>query len=214
MNTDLFLAILSMDAYNRPGVGGSATTVALALPDAAANAIGNASVDAPTAQSDVPGDSFFAQTYEWLGSTVISYRGTDDKSLSADPSTGWVVGGGAYNGAQAQDAAKLYLQLNGNNATPNNDFILTGDSLGGGLAGFIADIYNDEAVIFNNMPFELAANLLYSNSTSPFIDINTGLPTDQWADPAARQLYYHDNPILQSESKDSRLRGHWRGSPG
>jgi hypothetical protein len=51
--SDLFLAILSMDAYNRPETEGSATTVALVLPDAAANAIGNASVDAPTAQSDL-----------------------------------------------------------------------------------------------------------------------------------------------------------------
>jgi hypothetical protein len=64
MNSDLFLAILSMDAYNRPGVPqstGAPTTVALALPAGATNEIGNASVDAPTAQSDIPGDSFFAQ---------------------------------------------------------------------------------------------------------------------------------------------------------
>lgn len=77
MNTDLFLAILSMDAYNRPGTGGSATTVALALPDTAANGIGNAFVCAATAQSDIPVDSFFAQVHDRLGSPAISCRDTD-----------------------------------------------------------------------------------------------------------------------------------------
>jgi hypothetical protein len=65
MNTDLFLALLSMDSYNRPGFSNttttSATTVGLKLPDSAANGIGNAFVYAPTAQSDIPGDSFSAQ---------------------------------------------------------------------------------------------------------------------------------------------------------
>jgi hypothetical protein len=39
MNTDLFLAILSMDAYNRPGP--ETTDVALVLPNTG-NSIGNA----------------------------------------------------------------------------------------------------------------------------------------------------------------------------
>lgn len=166
MNTDLFLAILSMDAYNRPGVPqstGAQTTVALVLPAGAANGIGNASVDAPTAQSDIPGDSFFAAVYHWNGQTVISYRGTDN--YYQDPFTGWVTGAGIYDGAQAQDAVSLYKQLNGNSATTNSNFILTGDSLGGGLAGFVGDIYGDDAVIFNNMPFEKAVANLYYNVT-------------------------------------------------
>jgi hypothetical protein len=49
----------------------------LKLPDSAANGIGNAFVCAATAQSDIPGDSFFAQVHDRLGSTAISCRDTD-----------------------------------------------------------------------------------------------------------------------------------------
>jgi hypothetical protein len=38
---------------------------------------GNAFVCAATAQSDIPGDSFFAQVHDRLGSTAISCRDTD-----------------------------------------------------------------------------------------------------------------------------------------
>jgi hypothetical protein len=88
---------LSMDAYNRKGIlqpTGPTTTVTLALPAGIGNGIGDASVAAPTALSDIPGDSFYASVYDWNGQTVISYRGTDN--YFQDPFTGWVVGGGAY----------------------------------------------------------------------------------------------------------------------
>jgi putative lipase involved disintegration of autophagic bodies len=34
---------------------------------------------------------------------------------------------------------------------------LTGHSLGGGLAGLVGAVYLQEAVLFDNMPFELSA---------------------------------------------------------
>ena len=34
---------------------------------------------------------------------------------------------------------------------------LTGHSLGGGLAGYVASLYGKSAEIFDNMPFELAS---------------------------------------------------------
>jgi hypothetical protein len=58
MDPEVFLAILAMDAYTRPGTT-SQTTVKLQLPEAAqGGAIGDAYVYAPTSQSDIPGDSF------------------------------------------------------------------------------------------------------------------------------------------------------------
>jgi hypothetical protein len=193
MQTDLFLAILAMDAYNRSGPSSN-----VVLATGAGSAIGDFSVAAPTALSNIPGDSFFAAVYTSDTQTIISYRGTDNYYL--DGTTGWVVGGGAYGGAQAHDAAALYLQLNGNSATPNNNIILTGDSLGGGLAGFVGEIYGDNAVVFDNMPFELAASLLYSNSTEPLVDPNTGLPIPgSYVDPGARDFFYNGDPIPLSE---------------
>ena len=90
--------------------------------------------------SDIPSDSFFAATYFWGSNVVISYRGTDDTSLLADPRTGWVVGAGNYAAAQAQDAAAVFQQWNGNSIAPNPSIVLTGHSLGGGLAGFVGEI--------------------------------------------------------------------------
>jgi hypothetical protein len=68
ISNDLFMAILAMDSYNRgydPGISISGTS------------IGNATL---RLQSDVQANSaeraagFFAQSYTWNGTTVISYR--------------------------------------------------------------------------------------------------------------------------------------------
>jgi hypothetical protein len=68
VSNDLFLAILSLDAYNRgynSGVNMNGT------------AIGNAQL---STGSGITGQDvgFYAQAYNWDGTKVISYRGTDD----------------------------------------------------------------------------------------------------------------------------------------
>lgn len=81
MSTDLFLAILSLDSYNRGYDPGLAVN---------GSQLGNASLsidssvlrDANGQRFDQP-VSFFAQAYSWNDQTVISYRGTD--SLVWDP---------------------------------------------------------------------------------------------------------------------------------
>ena len=62
MDSNLFYAILSMDAYNR------GSNVGLILPDAG-GAIGDANLIGYT---DIPGDSCFEQTYLWNGKAAIS----------------------------------------------------------------------------------------------------------------------------------------------
>ena len=94
MDSNLFYAILSMDAYNR------GSNVGLILPDAG-GAIGDANLIGYT---DIPGDSFFEQTYLWNGKAVISYRGTDDplgtNFLNGDLYNGW-ISAGVYDCASA-----------------------------------------------------------------------------------------------------------------
>ena len=65
----------------------------------------------------ITGFSFFAQAYTWNGKTVISYRGTDN--IPVDAATGWITGGGAYRGPQAQMAADFYKAII-NSASPDS----------------------------------------------------------------------------------------------
>jgi hypothetical protein len=108
ISDDLFLAILAMDSYNRSYNAGLSDSPA----GLAGNQIGNAflktDVDLPVGSQAA---SFFAQAYNWLGQTVISYRGTDNRNpldLNSDIYTGWPVGGGSYSVSQAEMAAKFY----------------------------------------------------------------------------------------------------------
>jgi hypothetical protein len=96
---DLFLAILSMDAYNR------GYNAALGNPQTglSGNQLGNATLLNITLPVGFESASFFAQAYTWNGQTVISYRGTDQPST--DILKGFWTGGGDILDAQAEMAA-------------------------------------------------------------------------------------------------------------
>lgn len=155
----LMQAILAMDSYNRgyneglTGLGGVGSQVGLAT---------------ITQQSDILNGSdgveagFYAVAYSYYGDTVISYRGTDDTS---DILNGWTAAGGYSEASQVGLAIEFYEAVTGKvigseDAAAENT-ILTGHSLGGGLAGLVASIYDENAVVFDNMPFENAANKVY-----------------------------------------------------
>jgi hypothetical protein len=148
------LSILAMDAYNRgydPGITG--------LSDDVRTKMGNATIVARS--SSLPGGDevsagFYALSYTWNGQTVISYRGTDDITGigpgASDLWRGWITGAGLLvPGGQAQLAIDFY-----NNAASGN-VILTGHSLGGGLAGFVGSFTHDPTLIFDHMPYIVAA---------------------------------------------------------
>ncbi|MFM9975713.1 MAG: hypothetical protein ACKVON_14200 [Beijerinckiaceae bacterium] len=151
-NPDLFRAILAMDSYNRgynAGVGNS--TVGLGGEN---TGIGVATVGK---NSDILGigtdisAGFFAQSYTWAGKTVISYRGTDGLApFSTTPSDipHWTIAfGNDYNDSHARLAAQFYKTVK---AAPGALPIeLTGHSLGGALAGFVAGLYNEKATLFD-----------------------------------------------------------------
>jgi hypothetical protein len=169
ISNDLFMAILAMDSYNRgydPGISISGTS------------IGNATL---RLQSDVQANSaeraagFFAQSYTWNGQTVISYRGTDDITGigpgASDLWLGWMTGAGALlPGGQAQLAIDFY------NSAASGNVILTGHSLGGGLAGFVGSFTHDPTLIFDNMPYIVAA------TTVEFFQSELSVSTDNIRD--------------------------------
>ena len=80
ISNELFMAILSMDTYNRgynPGING--------LSNSQGTKIGNATLEAVGVDPNgvAQANSFYAQSYTWNGQIVVAYRGTDDASRSS-----------------------------------------------------------------------------------------------------------------------------------
>ena len=80
MNLEVFLSILAMDSYQRgyaPGINGLAQ-----VGEGVTVKIGQATIlDVPLPAGSVE-SGFYASPYNWNGTTVISYRGTDFDILS------------------------------------------------------------------------------------------------------------------------------------
>ncbi len=108
-------------------------------------------------QTEAGSAGFSATAYLSDGKIVIAYRGTDDLT---DIVTGWTTGAGFINQPQAQLAIKFYQAVAAE--FPNMEIALTGHSLGGGLAGYVAALYGKEAVLFDNMAFEHATAAIAS----------------------------------------------------
>lgn len=189
-NDDIFLAILAMDVYhtgkNTPPVGGKDAVGPGYLHNLKGvdetKGIGVATRINQFAHGTY---GFFAASYAWNGKTVISYRGTD-QSFSSGPDVdhGYSVSVGSPYGGQAQQAIDFYVRTAGR--TPNNsNVIVTGQSLGGGLAGLIGRIYRADTVMFNNMNFELAAHNAHDYSVGTVV--YTGGEPTYLEDPALKQ---------------------------
>ncbi len=151
----LMLAVLSLHAYND------------AVP--ATTSIGNATY--LKAADEVGG--FAAYAYSYNGQTVISFRGTDG---FIDVLSGWGGGLGFLN-TQAYLAIQFYKSVVEGDDDPATVFpystsgsiTFTGHSLGGGLAGLLASLYGQKAVVFDNMAFAGAAQAVYDAATHPNI---------------------------------------------
>lgn len=156
ISKDLYLSILALDAYNRgygpgfAGLGGAGTGV------------GSATILNIALPQGYQAAGFYAVVYNTPFGAVISYRGTDNLGSlpnAADVYNGYGVATGSFLGEQARMAAEF---RNAVVAAGYANPILTGHSLGGGLAGFVASLYGDEAKIFDNMPFQLSAEQVFT----------------------------------------------------
>jgi hypothetical protein len=180
MNRDLFLAILAMDSYNR------GYDVGIESLDESGQ-IGSATIREflVDEQDGWQSAGFYALAYEWNGETIISIRGTDNldpdtegewitylegfvgepSPLVGDPDyTAYGLGVGqpfALTGGltdQARLTIEFYRSVAGEGVDPfTANIALTGHSLGGGLAGYAAMLYGQQATVFANMAFEASA---------------------------------------------------------
>lgn len=118
ISPELFMAILSMDSYNRgynPGISDGEhveNDVDLGLGDAVDTLVGNARIISRVS-SDPDGEAqaagFYAVAYDWNGETVISYRGTDNPNPLAAGSdfwNGWTLGAGFPQASQGAEQDK------------------------------------------------------------------------------------------------------------
>lgn len=153
----LFTAILAMDAYNR-GYGNPILPSTGQIGDA--TIIGDAITRSNDGGARAMATGFYAIAYSWNGQTVISYRGTDNLDLlngANDILNGWVGAGVLSN--QAQLAEQFYTSITGQSIFDGSlsNVLLTGHSLGGGLAGYIGSIAHERSTVFDNMPYADAA---------------------------------------------------------
>ena len=116
------------------------------------------------------------------GTTVISYRGTDNPvgDLSSNFSnfdlwTGWRFGAGSTFGTQLSLAREFYEAVTNQDpyrvagaVHPPENVVLTGHSLGGGLAGHIASLTYDEAFLGDHEPFAAATLIEWVKEVQQF----------------------------------------------
>jgi hypothetical protein len=96
MNPDLFLAILSMDSYNR----GYGRGIKFSSADTAANKdeigtkIGAAFITKQDNSEGAISAGFYALSYNWNGETIIAYRGSDKIEKGVGDVIDLLIGGG------------------------------------------------------------------------------------------------------------------------
>lgn len=173
MNTALLNALFSMDAYNRGYDAGINLNVG---EDSINEQIGNFLI---SMESDIAEESagtaigFYAAVYSYDEQNIIAFRGTNTSSFTAmslDIVNGWPLGAGDYSAAQATMAIEFYKEVAEEIDGPapdlqSVDISLTGHSLGGGLAGYVAALYDQEAEVFDSMGFSYAAYTAYGDAS-------------------------------------------------
>lgn len=155
ISKDLFLAILSMDSYNR-GYGAGLAENGQNDPDGLdvhGSQIGNASISTTLSdvsegfEAEAQAAGFYAVAYDTPYGTVISYRGTDNlfnwapwsDTPGSDIWNSYGQGLGDPNANAARLAVEFYQAVTDTTDTDpsSGSAILTGHSMGGGLAGLV-----------------------------------------------------------------------------
>lgn len=180
----LMNAILAMDSYNR-GYNAGLVFGNDSQDSEAINGVtklGEATVYRSLGNETAQSIGFYAVAYSYAGSTVISYRGTDDMIVewnnetqewqtSLDVNNGYGVGSGIADTPQSRMAFEFYRAVASalNNNAPADPYSanisVTGHSMGAGFAGLVGAVYHKSGVLFDNMAFvSAAASTTYPNA--------------------------------------------------
>jgi hypothetical protein len=152
----LLIAILTLDSYNREYDQGIILDPALTQIGTATFHDHKASNVSDSNYLDWIAAGFYAASYDTPYGKVIAYRGTDkniafsslwSNATGSDLWNGYGTSAGFSMNDQAHMAADFFQAVTGTNTSnpSTGSAILTGHSLGGGLAGFIAAIYRQNA---------------------------------------------------------------------
>lgn len=138
ISKDLFLSLLSMDAYNRgygAGIDGLSDNINTGIGSAkVSETIASTSIQNLAATAQAAG--FYAIAYnDPTYGTVISYRGTDQGIFELFPVDLPLSVAGSYRQEQILLAQKFFDAADGANGS--SPMLLTGHSLGGALAGLV-----------------------------------------------------------------------------
>ncbi|GJL61950.1 MAG: hypothetical protein NPIRA04_06040 [Nitrospirales bacterium] len=153
ISRDLFLAILSMDSYNR-GYKAGINDGGPNDPDGLGrlgSQIGNATVIQQDISPEAQAAGFYAVAYEWDGETIISYRGTDNPLVEGPLVDYPIAFNDDFDEAQVHLASAFFQAVAGT-VVPNT-ITTTGHSLGGALAGFVGSLYEQESLAFAPIDF-------------------------------------------------------------
>lgn len=151
-------------------------------------------------------DGFFAVAYQIGSEVVIAYEGTNfgfNAEGWNDARNGWIGGAGVWQSSQTKQALAFYNEVASSTDLP---ITTTGHSLGGGLAGLVASLKGIKAVVFDNMPFELAARFASVAGDAVQQILSSGMTLEQAVTQAGDELkdtlnaalspIYAFNPIL------------------
>jgi Ca2+-binding RTX toxin-like protein len=166
----------------------------------------NAKILATSDKSDKDEAGFFAVAYQIVNEVVIAYEGTNfgfNIEGWKDVRNGWIGAAGVWQSSQSEQALEFYNKVDG---LTNLPITTTGHSLGGGLAGLVASLKGTKAVIFDNMPFELAEQFASVAGDAVQQILSSGMTLEQAEEQAgdvlkevlntALNLIYAFKPIL------------------
>ena len=166
----LVRAVLSLDAYHR-GYNSPGLVTGTGVYDFTLGEASGGKLFGDQRKTD-QAIGFFAQEYvDSSGKKIVAYRGTDDNfgtGPTSDMRNGFGIGAGKPDGPQGQAAIEFYREIAGENADLfEAEIELTGQSLGGGLAGYVASLYDKDATIFSHMNFLDAAKHAFLLAQGP-----------------------------------------------
>ena len=153
----LFHAILALDVYHRGTNSGLKDLTGQGI-----TKVGTATLQASSAKKLEEDIGFVAFQYELDdGTNVYGYRGTDRGfGNPTEIEHGFFTSLGIPDARQSLEAVRFFNEGQGGIGNADNAIVL-GQSLGGGLAGFVSNLYGVQASIYNNMPFDLAVSNLH-----------------------------------------------------